>query len=80
MTADEWLEGYAGRLGVDPPDRETIDALLRLAGVAAHTSERWAAPVSCWLAAVAGVAPADALVAAEALAADDGGGAGASGT
>ena len=31
--------------------REEIDAILALAGVAAHASERIAAPVACWLAA-----------------------------
>jgi hypothetical protein len=60
-TRDEWLGAFAARLGVDPPDDATVDALLDLAGVAAHASERTAAPVACWLTAHAGLSPADAL-------------------
>jgi hypothetical protein len=32
-----------------------MDALLKLASVAAHASERRAAPIACWLVATAGV-------------------------
>jgi hypothetical protein len=60
-SRDDWLRAFAARLGVEPPDEATIDALLDLAGVAAHASERTAAPVTCWLVAQAGVTPADAL-------------------
>ena len=60
-TRDEWLTAFAARLGVEVPDDSTVAALLDLAGVAAHASERTAAPVACWLAARAGSAPADAL-------------------
>jgi hypothetical protein len=60
-TGEEWLAAFAARLGVEPPDDSTVTALLDLAGVAAHASERTAAPVACWLAARAGTAPADAL-------------------
>lgn len=79
VTASEWLVRFATELGVDAPSEETFDELLRVASVAAHASERTAAPVSCWLAALAGVQPADALAAAERLAASiesagDGGG------
>jgi hypothetical protein len=35
--------------------------LLELAGIAAHASERTAAPITCWIAARAGVEPRDAL-------------------
>ena len=61
MTAKEWLDGFAVVLGVDPPDDEQVRDLLRLAGEAAHASERFAAPVACWLAARAGLSPAEAL-------------------
>ncbi|MGE5746205.1 MAG: DUF6457 domain-containing protein [Solirubrobacterales bacterium] len=54
MTAEEWLEGFARAIGVEPPDAAEIDAVLGLAAVAAHASERRAAPVACWLAARAG--------------------------
>lgn len=67
MTAtpsSEWIAGFAERLGVPVPDRETVEALLALAGTAAHASERTAAPIACYLAGVAGVD----LVRAQALA------------
>ena len=49
---------------------QLVDALLELAGIAAHASERTAAPITCWIAAVAGLAPADALRLAASLPAD----------
>lgn len=61
MTAKEWLAGFATVLGVDPATDEQITDLLRLAGEAAHASERTAAPVACWLVARAGISPAEAL-------------------
>ena len=66
-TRDEWLEAFATRLGVEPPDDATVTALLDLAGVAAHASERTAAPVACWLIGQAGLSPADALAIARAV-------------
>lgn len=60
LGRQEWLARLADRLGVEPPTAEEVDDLLALAGVAAHASERTAAPVSCWLAATAGVDPAEA--------------------
>jgi hypothetical protein len=68
MNANQWLEAFAGRLGTDPPSPAELTTLLELAGVAAHASERIAAPVSCWLVARAGMAPDEALAAARALA------------
>ncbi len=61
MTAKEWLVGFASKLGVDAPTDEQVSDLLRLAGEAAHASERTAAPVACWLIARAGLSPAEAL-------------------
>jgi hypothetical protein len=55
MNATDWLAAYADKLGVDSPTKEELKAVLDLAGVAAHSSERIAAPVACWLAAKAGV-------------------------
>jgi uncharacterized protein DUF6457 len=55
MTAEEWLRAYAAALGTELPTDEEVEAVLALAGVAAHASERKAAPVACWLAARAGV-------------------------
>lgn len=62
--AAAWLAAYAAELGVETPDPNTITALLDMAGVAAHSSERIAAPISCWLAALAGVDADQALAAA----------------
>ena len=64
MNAKEWIEAFAARLGTDAPTPEEFSALLDLAAEAAHSSERVAAPVSCWVTAKAGVAPEEALVAA----------------
>ncbi|MDA8286961.1 MAG: DUF6457 domain-containing protein [Actinomycetota bacterium] len=69
IPASEWLERYAQRLGVPPLSTEEIDALLAAAGVAAHSSERTAAPVTCYLAARAGCSPSEALDAARDLSA-----------
>ena len=64
MNAKEWIAAFAARLNTKPPSREEFGTLLDLAGEAAHSSERVAAPVSCWVAAQAGVSPAEALAAA----------------
>jgi hypothetical protein len=64
----EWLRAFAAELGVEPPGDEAREQLLGLAGVAAHASERTAAPLSCWLAARAGLSPAEALAVATAVA------------
>ncbi len=61
MNAEEWVTAYAARLGVPPPSPDEVEQLLAVAGIAAHTSERQAAPVSCWVAATAGVSAERAL-------------------
>jgi hypothetical protein len=70
MNAREWLAAYADKLGTDPPTTDEFKVLLDLAGVAAHSSERVAAPVSCWLIAKAGVEPEEALRIAREVAID----------
>jgi hypothetical protein len=70
MTTEEWITAYAAAAGISPPSEDDIDILLRLAGVAAHASERTAAPITCWIAATAGLAPAQALALAESMAFD----------
>jgi hypothetical protein len=67
VTAREWIDRFAAALGVDSPDDETIEALLALAGDAAHASERIAAPIACWIVGQAGVDPAQARRAAGAI-------------
>jgi hypothetical protein len=61
MNAREWLAAYAEKLGTPPPTTEEFKTLLNVAGEAAHSSERVAAPVACWVAARAGVDPEEAL-------------------
>jgi hypothetical protein len=67
MNAQDWLLAYAEQLGTKPPTPAEFDTLLALAGMAAHASERAAAPVACWMAARAGVAPDAALTIARGL-------------
>jgi hypothetical protein len=67
MTRDEWIERFARELGVDPPDADTIDVLLATAGVAAHASERTAAPIACYLIGLAGSPPDHGLATAQAV-------------
>ena len=67
MDATSWIAAYAERLGVDAPSQDEFEAILALAAEAAHSSERVAAPVACWVAATAGVSLTDALVAAQGI-------------
>lgn len=50
MKAEEWVESFARAIGADPPSEEEFAEVLKLAAEAAHTSERTAAPVACWIA------------------------------
>jgi hypothetical protein len=54
VNATQWLAAYAQRLGIDAPTKDELKAVLDLAAEAAHSSDRIAAPVACWLAARAG--------------------------
>jgi Domain of unknown function (DUF6457) len=65
MNANEWLAAYAQKLGVPAPTKEELEAVLDLAGEAAHSSQRIAAPVATWLAGRAGLDLADAMRYAE---------------
>lgn len=69
MTGHEWIAAFAAELGLEPLSEAEIETLLDLASVAAHSSERFAAPLTCLLVGRAGLSPADALARAEALAA-----------
>jgi hypothetical protein len=64
----DWLAGFATEVGTAPPTREEQDMLLELAAIAAHASQRTAAPITCWMAARAGVEPKDALAIGKRLA------------
>jgi hypothetical protein len=67
MNRDEWIAAFALELGVEPPTAAQSDQLLKLASIAAHSSERPAAPLACWLAGTAGVDAERFLAAAEHL-------------
>jgi len=54
MTAQEWIEAFARELGAQPPSDDEFNAMLDLAAVAAHDSERVAAPVACWIGGASG--------------------------
>ena len=68
MTAEEWVRTFAERVGAEPPSQEQIDEILRLASVAAHASERRAAPIACWIAGTTGRPLPELREVAEALA------------
>lgn len=61
MTGQEWVAAFAELLDVAPPNQGTFDTLLELAGVAAHGSERIAAPIACYLVGQRGLGAAEAL-------------------
>ena len=54
MTAEEWVRTFAEQAGAQAPDSDLIDEILKLASVAAHSSERRAAPIACWIAGTTG--------------------------
>ena len=54
MTAQEWISAFTRELGAEPPSDEEFNAILDLAAVAAHDSERVAAPVACWIGGASG--------------------------
>ena len=60
-TAQQWIEGLAKELKLPAPSPLEIDNLLELAGIAAHGSERIAAPIACWLVGLSKISPAEAL-------------------
>ena len=64
MTREEWLRAFCAEVGVEPPSAEEMDQLLELAAIAAHSSERPAAPLACWIAGKTGRPPGELLDAA----------------
>jgi molybdenum cofactor guanylyltransferase len=66
-SAEQWIEAFATALGRPAPSADERDAVLKLASVAAHASERRAAPIACWLAAASGLSLDEALVLAQEL-------------
>jgi molybdenum cofactor guanylyltransferase len=66
-SAEHWIEAFAVALGRPAPTAEQREAILKLASVAAHASERRAAPIACWLAAASAVSLDEAIVLAQEL-------------
>jgi hypothetical protein len=64
-TAADWLAAFSARLGLPAPSQDELETLLELAGVAAHASERIAAPIACWLVGRTDVTMDDAVVIAK---------------
>jgi Domain of unknown function (DUF6457) len=71
MTPEEWIRTFAEQAGAQPPSQEEMDEILRLAAVAAHASERIAAPIACWIAGTTGRPLAELRELAEGLASAD---------
>lgn len=70
MTAREWIDAFAAELGADSPSDNEIEAILGLAAVAAHSSERIAAPVACWIGGHTGASIAELAAAADRVGGD----------
>jgi hypothetical protein len=68
MTVGDFLEAFAAEVGAPVPGQEEIDALLELAGLAAHASERIAAPIVCWIGGASGLPVSELLAAARRVA------------
>lgn len=65
MKADEWLRRFAAEIGDEAPSEEAVGELLDLAATAAHSSERIAAPIACFMAGRRGLSLVEARAAAE---------------
>jgi hypothetical protein len=63
MDRNAWIEGFARELEVEPPTEKEVEEILDLAAIAAHASERTAAPVACWIGGRVG-RPLDELIGA----------------
>ncbi len=70
MNAKEWIAAYAEALDTPAPTTDEFRQVLELAGVAAHASERVAAPVACWVAAKSGRDLEQAVTVARGIATD----------
>ena len=62
MTGEEFAQQVAAELGLDPLTDEEIGTLLKIASVAAHSSERLAAPLCTYLAGRASIEDVRAAV------------------
>ncbi len=60
-TGDAWIDAFAAKVGVAPPTAQERKDILALAAIAAHESERFAAPIACWITGATGKPLAEAL-------------------
>jgi hypothetical protein len=67
MKPEEWVEKFAAEVGEEVPSEDEFNAILDLAAVAAHSSERTAAPVAAWLAGKSGRSLEEAQKLADAI-------------
>lgn len=65
MTAEQWIERFSRAADGPPPTEAEVEKLLKLAAVAAHSSERIAAPLACFIAGRDGMSLDDAIDLAE---------------
>jgi hypothetical protein len=65
MTAEQWVEQFATEIGAERPSEDEFARILELAAEAAHSAERTAAPVACWIAGRAGMPLPDLIEAAK---------------
>jgi len=70
MNAREWIDSFAAEVGAEPPSADEIKKILDLAAVAAHSSERIAAPVACWIGGRVGASLEELQAAAERIGGD----------
>lgn len=70
MNAREWIDAFAAEVGAGPPSPDEFKQILDLAAVAAHASERIAAPVACWIGGATGASLAELQAAAERVGGD----------
>lgn len=66
--ATRWLDEFALAARGEALSSDEQELILALAGVAAHAAERTVAPLTCWIAATAGLSPTAALETARELA------------
>jgi Domain of unknown function (DUF6457) len=72
VNAREWIDAFAAELGTEPPTDDEIKKLLDLAAVAAHSSERIAAPIACWIGGTTGASIEELQAAAARIGGDSG--------
>jgi hypothetical protein len=65
MNAREWIDAFCAEIGAEPPSGDDFKEILDLAAVAAHASERIAAPVACYVGGAAGASLPELHSAAE---------------